>query len=121
MSGVAAAKRIVRSPPLRRSANGLARGPLTHAEEPSRFFHKTRNFGRAARVGIHSAELCRSANRESPMAQSYVVVSFAAGETAAFKHFGLWEGAKAFSEDHISGCDRAEIWRVRADDASSAI
>ena len=55
------------------------------------------------------------------MAQSYVVVSFAAGETAAFKHFGLWEGAKAFSEDHISACDRAEIWRVRADDASSAI
>jgi hypothetical protein len=55
------------------------------------------------------------------MAQSYVVVSFAAGETAAFKHFGLWEGAKAFSQDHLPACDRAEIWRVRADDATSAI
>jgi hypothetical protein len=55
------------------------------------------------------------------MAESYVVVSFAAGEIANFRHFGLREGARAFSEGQLSDWDRAEIWRVRADDASSAI
>ncbi len=55
------------------------------------------------------------------MAESYVVVSFAAGESVDFRHFGLREGARAFFEGQLSAWDRAEIWRVRADDATSAI